>query len=130
MKNNLNIQVSNESLVQLGILGLHATASDLDWEVKLKSSNFWHKIIQRKSGNDDLKNLPTNDQLISELESIGAFSGLLIGCRDFEEPVRNAFYRLTEETVLKLDLDEHTLNKLRKVNKIFFLFKIHLKCSF
>jgi hypothetical protein len=40
---NLVMKVSNESLVQLGILGLHATASDLDWEVKLKSSNFFRE---------------------------------------------------------------------------------------
>jgi len=113
---NLVVEVSKESLVQLGILGLHATASDLDWEVKLKSSNFWQKIISRKSGNSEINNLPTNDQLISELESIGALSALLIGCNDFEEPVRNAFYKLTEDTIQKLDLDEHTLNKLRKLD--------------
>ncbi len=51
-----------------------------------------------------------------------------MGCNDFEEPVRNAFYKLTEATVEKLDLDEHTLNKLRKVKIIFNL--LYMNCTF
>ena len=113
---------------QLGVLGLQAIASDLDWEVKLKSSILWTNIFHRfnkESGNINKDQLISqnvnNDQLIAQLEKIGAFSALLFGCKDYEEPVREAYCKLTESVILELDLDEHTLNKLRKVVINFYL---------
>ena len=114
---------------RLGVLGLQAIASDLDWEVKLKSSILWTNIFHRfnkESGNMNKDQLISqnvnNDQLIAQLEKNGAFSALLFGCKDYEEPVREAFGKLTESVILELDLDEHTLNKLRKVVNNLYLY--------
>jgi len=100
------LNISSENLPSLCNILLHVLTKDFDWEVKLKSANFWRKILERSRSECDR---------ILFLERIGATSAIILGLSDYELPVKQAFREVVESLMTELEL-EQSVTKFKKLD--------------
>jgi hypothetical protein len=92
------------ALIQrLEALAVFVLAKDFDWEVKVKSAQFWTGILNQQQVADEW-------ELAERLEQHSLFTALRLGLTDYETSVQAAFKRLLVSTARALprllDLDQ------------------------
>ncbi len=70
-------------------------AKDFDWEVKVKSAQFWTGILNQQHVKDEW-------ELAARLEQHSLFTALQLGLTDYETSVQAAFKRLLISTARAL----------------------------
>jgi hypothetical protein len=92
------------ALIQrLEALAVFVLAKDFDWEVKVKSAQFWTEILNQQK-------VTNESELAARLEQHSLFTALRLGLTDYETSVQAAFKRLLVSTARALprllDLDQ------------------------
>jgi hypothetical protein len=92
------------ALIQrLEALAVFVLSKDFDWEVKVKSAQFWTEILNQQHVTDEW-------ELAARLEQHSLFTALRLGLTDYETSVQGAFKRLLVSTARALprllDLDQ------------------------
>jgi hypothetical protein len=93
------------ALIQrLEALAVFVLAKDFDWEVKVKSAQFWTEILNQQQQVKD------EWELAARLEQHSLFTALRLGLTDYETSVQAAFKRLLVSAARALprllDLDQ------------------------
>eukprot|EP00092_Neocalanus_flemingeri_P006050 GFUD01006519.1.p1 GENE.GFUD01006519.1~~GFUD01006519.1.p1 ORF type:complete len:801 (+),score=164.53 GFUD01006519.1:39-2441(+) len=93
---------------------------DTNWDVKVHSVQFWKAVYIKaceSSHGDPVK-------LIKHLEKHYFFTGLVLGCHDYEESVKTCYFKFIKEMDfghLKGRIGEESHNLKRKVEEVSFL---------
>jgi len=90
---------------------------DTNWDVKVHSVQFWKSVYRKASVTSNCKPF----QILKHLEEHSFFTGLVLGCQDYEDSVVSSYFKFTNDVnllPLKEAIGEGNHSLKRKVEEV------------